>query len=134
MNTSFLITLIIIVAASLSLILFRHRKLSDSTTPVTPEQNNLKSVLFEQSVDELSEVNEIIELRVGRFPLPRGKKSASTDCSNTTLKSDDLSEASAETGFDLAMFDENGIKVLESREIDRIPERAYSVEPSSSGN
>jgi hypothetical protein len=42
------------------------------------------SVLFEQSVDELSEVNEIIELRVGRFPLPRGKKSASTDCSNTT--------------------------------------------------
>jgi hypothetical protein len=41
-------------------------------------------VLFEQSVDELSEVNEIIELRVGRFPLPRGKKSASTDCSNTT--------------------------------------------------
>jgi hypothetical protein len=29
-------------------------------------------------------VNEIIELRVGRFPLPRGKKSASTDCSNTT--------------------------------------------------
>jgi hypothetical protein len=41
-------------------------------------------VLFEQSVDELSEVNEIIELRVGRFPLPRGKKSASTDCPNTT--------------------------------------------------
>jgi hypothetical protein len=42
-------------------------------------------VLFEQSVDELSEVNEIIELRVGRFPLPRGKKSASTDCPNTTI-------------------------------------------------
>jgi hypothetical protein len=45
-------------------------------------------VLFEQSVDELSEVNEIIELRVGRFPLPRGKKSASTDCSNTTASVD----------------------------------------------
>jgi hypothetical protein len=45
-------------------------------------------VLFEQSVDELSEVNEIIELRVGRFPLPRGKKSASTDCPNTTAQCD----------------------------------------------
>jgi type III restriction enzyme len=47
-----------------------------------------RSVLFEQSVDELSEVNEIIELRVGRFPLPRGKKSASTDCPNTTFRSE----------------------------------------------
>jgi toxin CcdB len=46
----------------------------------------VEGVLFEQSVDELSEVNEIIELRVGRFPLPRGKKSASTDCPNTTVE------------------------------------------------
>jgi type I restriction enzyme S subunit len=52
---------------------------------VRPGQLVVNTVLFEQSVDELSEVNEIIELRVGRFPLPRGKKSASTDCPNTTV-------------------------------------------------
>jgi hypothetical protein len=57
--------------------------LSGQEIPFNLQLPNL-AVLFEQSVDELSEVNEIIELRVGRFPLPRGKKSASTDCSNTT--------------------------------------------------
>lgn len=87
-NTSLLIILIIVVAGFLSLFLFRRRKLSDATIPVTLEQ--------------------------------------------TSLKSDDLSEASAKSGFDLALFDENGIKVLESREIDKIPTRAYPVEPSSS--
>ena len=50
----------------------------------------------------------------------------------SSLKSDVLSEASAKPGFDLALFDENGIKVLESREIDKIPTRAYPVKPSSS--
>lgn len=88
MNTSLLIILIIMVAACLSLILFRRRKISNSIIPVTLEQTNLKS--------------------------------------------DDLSGTPAEPGFDLAMFDENGIKVLESREIDKIPARAYPLEPSSS--
>ncbi|WP_427773013.1 hypothetical protein [Comamonas thiooxydans] len=50
----------------------------------------------------------------------------------TNAKSDNLSETSAEPGFNLAMFDENGIIVLESREIDKIPARAYPVEKSSS--
>jgi hypothetical protein len=69
--------------------LFEHNPLS-SVAPLTTSKVKEEdfyapfAVLFEQSVDELSEVNEIIELRVGRFPLPRGKKSASTDCSNTT--------------------------------------------------
>lgn len=50
----------------------------------------------------------------------------------TNPKSDNLPETSAEPGFDLVMFDENGIIVLESREIDKIPARAYPVETSSS--
>lgn len=58
--------------------------------------------------------------------------SISVTLEQTNLKSDDLSEASAEPELDLAIFDENGIKVLESREIDKIPAQAYPVEPSSS--
>lgn len=42
------------------------------------------------------------------------------------------SEVIDDLGYDLAIVDDNGIKVLESREIEKIPERAHLVEPSSS--
>jgi len=38
----------------------------------------------------------------------------------------------SEFGLDLELFDGNGVKVLESREIDKIPSRAHRVESSSS--
>lgn len=37
-----------------------------------------------------------------------------------------------DSGYDLAIFDENGLKVLESKEIEKIPERAHTIESSSS--
>lgn len=49
------------------------------------------------------------------------------------IKSKNASAIMIESGYDLAMFDENGFKVLESRGIDKIPARAHLVEPSSSG-
>lgn len=42
------------------------------------------------------------------------------------------SEVIDEFGHDLAIVDDNGIKLLESREIERIPDRAHLIEPSSS--
>lgn len=49
-----------------------------------------------------------------------------------SLKSVVPLDASTKPGLDLALFDENGIRLLESREIERIPARAYPVESSSS--
>jgi len=50
----------------------------------------------------------------------------------TGLKSNNSSEIISESGYDLAIFDDNGFKVLESREIEKIPARAHLVESSSS--
>ncbi len=54
--------------------------------------------------------------------------SITSDTSDTS----DTSEAIDEFGCDLAIVDDNGIKVLESREIEKIPDRAHLIESSSS--
>jgi len=43
-----------------------------------------------------------------------------------------VSEIIKDFEFDLAIFDENGLKVLESKEIEKIPARAHFIESSSS--
>ncbi len=48
------------------------------------------------------------------------------------LKANSAPEIIDKSGCDLAIFDENGLKVLESREIKQIPARAHLVGPSSS--
>jgi len=48
------------------------------------------------------------------------------------VKPDDALEITSESGFNLAMLDDNGLKVLESREIEKIPARAHMIESSSS--
>lgn len=48
------------------------------------------------------------------------------------INPDDLSKVPADPGFDLSLFDENGVKVLESKEIEKIPARSYPVDSSSS--
>ena len=50
----------------------------------------------------------------------------------TDLKSDNALEIISESGYNLALFDDNGLKVLESREIEKIPARAHIVDSSSS--
>ena len=46
--------------------------------------------------------------------------------------SNHVSEIVKDFEFDLAIFDENGLKVLESKEIEKIPARAHLLESSSS--
>ncbi|MBC3808104.1 hypothetical protein H8K52_12190 [Undibacterium seohonense] len=48
------------------------------------------------------------------------------------LKPDDALEIISDSGYNLAIFDDNGLKVLESREIEKIPVGAHMVESSSS--
>lgn len=62
----------------------------------------------------------------------RGGSNALITLEQTDLKPNNLSEASADPGFNLAIFDENGFKVLESREIEKVPARSCPVESSSS--
>jgi hypothetical protein len=47
-------------------------------------------------------------------------------------ESNHVPERGSEFGYDLAIFDDNGVKILESREIEKIPARAHRVESSSS--
>ena len=48
------------------------------------------------------------------------------------LTSGNALEVTSESGYNLAILDENGLKVLESREIEKIPARAHTVDSSSS--
>lgn len=48
------------------------------------------------------------------------------------LKPDNTLEIISDHGYNLAIFDDSGLKVLESREIEKIPARAHMVESSSS--
>lgn len=48
------------------------------------------------------------------------------------VKPDNALEILSDPGYNLAIFDDNGLKVLESREIEKIPARAHMVESSSS--
>lgn len=50
----------------------------------------------------------------------------------TDLKPKDTLEPTNDSGYNLAIFDDNGLKVLESREIDKVPSRAHVIESSSS--
>src|SRR5690606_41907185 len=56
------------------------------------------------------------------LPVPTQAEHASSPTANNE----------SEVGCDLAIFNENGIKILESREIQTIPARAYRVESSDS--
>lgn len=61
----------------------------------------------------------------------RDDPSALITLKQTDLKSNNLSETPVDPGFNLAIFDENGVKVLESREIEKIPARSCPVDSSS---
>lgn len=50
----------------------------------------------------------------------------------TEPKTDDTLEESSNLGYNFEILDDNGIKILESREIEKIPARAHIVEPSNS--
>lgn len=50
----------------------------------------------------------------------------------TDLKTSNSSEIPGEYGYDVAMFDDSGFKVLESREIEKMPSKAHLLESSGS--
>ena len=51
---------------------------------------------------------------------------------NANITSNNPLETIGDTGYNLAIFDDNGLKVLESREIERIPPQVHMVDSSSS--
>lgn len=51
---------------------------------------------------------------------------------NANITSNNPLETIDDTGYNLAIFDDNGLKVLESREIERIPPQVHMVDSSSS--
>lgn len=88
MNTSLLVTLLVITAACIVMIIHRRTKADRAITPAASRQ--------------------------------------------TEHEPNDVSEIESAFGYDLAIFDDHGVKLLESREIEAIPTKAHRIESSSS--